>query len=165
MIRWLLLLHDLFAFGALTTAVVQLAWLPNVDRTVLMFFVPPAIACLILVNNRVDPFVRSACRLFLTFIAVAVTIAELTMALPIPKAIFPGMPHVADRILVYYFFAYGGFLWVLCPGYVLASWLHAWRKMRPKPVGGTLFLLIAWAAWLGTLLTLAVALVISRKLF
>jgi hypothetical protein len=161
--RLLFLTHDLYAFAVLIFAVVQLAWLPNVDRHVLMFFIPPSIALLILAVNRRNAFLRAACRLFVSMIAVAVTVAELTLALPFPKAMFPGMPHIADRILCYYFVAYGLFLWIICPGYILTSWLRDWQRMRPKPVGRTLFLFTAWACWLGTMLALAAALVFGRN--
>ncbi len=160
--RWLVRVHDLLALIALVIAVVQLATIPNAELGILAFFIPPLIAAALLLVNRSDPLLLAACRLFLSLLALAVTTAELTVSLPFPKPQVPGLPPLADRIVTYYFVAYGLFLWVICPGYVLTNWLRHWITEQPKGVFGTLFLLTAWTAWLGTMLALAIALVIGR---
>lgn len=160
--RWLVRVHDLLAMTALVIAIVQLATLPKIELAILLFFVPPLIGATILLINRSDPFLLAACHLFLSLIAIAVTVAELTVTLPIPKPVFPGLPLLADRILAYYFVAYGLFLWIICPGYILTHWSRHWITEQPKDVLGTLFLLTAWAAWLVAMLGLAFTLVVSR---
>lgn len=163
--RWLTRLHDLLAFSALVVAAVQLAQLPNAERWILFFFIPPLIAGAFLLANRGDPFFLAACRLFLSMIAIAVTVAEVTLALPVPKPQFPGMPLLADRILVAYLVAYGLFLWILCPAYVLTTWLRDWWQVMPRSTGRGLFLLTAWACWLIMMLKLTAAAVIARGRF
>lgn len=160
--RWLVRVHDLLALSALSIAIVQLAIIPNAKLEILAYFIPPLIAAAMLLVNRCDPFLLAACRLFLSLLALAVTAAELTVSFPFPKPQFPGLPLLADRILAYYFVAYGLFLWIICPGYVLAHWFRHWMTEQPKRVFGTLFLLTAWATWLGTTLALAIAIVIGR---
>lgn len=160
--HWLVRVHDLLAMTALVIAILQLATLPNFELAYLLFFVPPLLAALVLLVNRCDPFLLAACRVFLSLIAVAVTTAELTVSLPIPKPLFPGLPLLADRILAYYGVAYGLFLWIICPSYILTHWSRHWITEQSKGVFGTLFLLTAWAAWLVAMLGLAFTLVVSR---
>src|SRR5688572_18004639 len=80
----LLVAHDLWAIGTLILVICQLAILPKVERAILLYFVPPLIAWLILVVNRgrINATPISGCRLFLTLIALAVTAGELTFILP-----------------------------------------------------------------------------------
>lgn len=161
--KQLLLAHDLGAIVALTFAIGHLLVLPNVERAVLLFFLPPSIAGTLLIANRSDPFVLAACRFFLSLIAYAVLIAELTTWAPFPKPQFPGMPLVADRILSYYFVAFGLFLWVICPSYILTNWLRRWWGQLSKGVFASCFLFTAWITWIGTMGALATAAFIGRN--
>lgn len=160
--KQLLLTHDLAAVAALSFAIGHLIALPNVERAILLFFIPPVIAGAFLIANRSDPFLLSACRFFISLIAYAVLIAELTTWAPIPKPQFAGMPLVADRILSYYFVAFGLFLWIICPGYILIHWLRRWWGQRTKGVFATCFLFVAWVSWVGTMGALATAAFIGR---
>jgi hypothetical protein len=165
MARIFTLAHDLLALALLAGAVVQLALLPNFERGMLLFFIPPTIAGVVLLVNRADPLVLAACRLFLGLIATSVLCAELSLFLAIPKPQFPGIPLAADRVLTFYFVAYGVFLWIICPAHILVTWLRHWWNERPKRACGTAFLCTAWSAWLGTMATLLVCLIVCRKKF
>jgi hypothetical protein len=160
--KQLLLAHDLFAIAALTFAIVHLLSIPNVERAILAYFIPPLIAGTILLVNRSDPLLLAACRFFISLIANGVLIAELTIQLPFPKPQFPPMPLVADRILCYYFVSFGLFLWIVCPAYILMYWLRHWIRQRYKGIVATCFLFIAWTTWLGTMCVLAIAVFIGR---
>ena len=159
----MILAHDLVAIAALVFAIGHLLALPNVQPAIVCWFIPPLIAGALLAANRSDPFLLAACRFFLSLIASAVLIAELTVWLPFPKPQFPGIPLVADRILCYYFVAYGLFLWIVCPAYILVHWLRHWWGQRVKGVFATGFLLTAWTTWVGTMSVLAVVAILCRN--
>jgi hypothetical protein len=160
------ILHDVFAFVVLGSAIWQLAVLPNVERAVLAFFIPPILALLFLVTNtgRFNPTVIRGCRLFLSMIVVSVLLGEQRFVLANLKPQFPGMPAQADRILVFYFVAYGLFLWVICPGYVLGSWLR--QHWSGSPTGKSSWIMYAGCFfWVGTMGVLGTALVTHHNKF
>ena len=135
LVRALKLAYWLLVVGALIRAIALLAALPNVERAVLLYFVPPAVACLFLIADS-GKFNRTAirgCEVFLSLIAIAVVVGEQPFVLPNLKPQFPGMPLQADRILVCYFAAYTLFVSVICPAYVLGSAVYA--RFRGSPNG------------------------------
>lgn len=151
----LLVVHDLWAFGTLMFVIAHLARLPNVERAILLYFIPPLIAWLILAINRgrIQATPITGCRLFLTMIAAAVTLGEMTFILPSLKPQFPGMPPVADRVLVFYFAAYIIFIWLICPSYVIGLMFRARRNGDPSRLAPFALYSIA-GIWLGTVVLL-----------
>lgn len=91
----LLVVHDLWAIGTLIFVIAQLARLPNVEKAILLYFVPPLIAWLVLVINRgrIQATPITGCRLFLTMITIAVTLGEMTFFLPNLNRSFLGCPR------------------------------------------------------------------------
>jgi hypothetical protein len=164
--RMLRVAHDLVAFVILAFAVVKFAALPQFPRVTLLYFVPPVLAFLFLAFNtgKFNPTVLCGCRLFLSMIAIAVLLGELPFVLPNLKPLFPGMPANQDRVIAFYFAAYGLFLWVICPGYVLSTSLYRdvyglpGRMSRPILYGGC-------ACWLVAMGFLVAAVTITDKLF
>ena len=143
-----------------------LATLPNVERAILMVFIPPFLACLFLLanNGKFNSTLVLGCRLFLGIISIAVFFGRHRLLLPNLKPQIPGMPVAADRILVFYGIGYGLFLWILCPAYVFgSSFYRLWRRL---PGGMSRPILFAGSVcWLLTIGTLAVVIATSDKFF
>ena len=119
--------HLIAAAAVLSHAAAHLALNPNIERAVLLYFVPPATAVFLIAINLVNgtnPAVIALCQIFLNLIAVAVLLGELPFVLPNLKPQFPGLPPQQDRILVFYFIAYALFLWLLLPPYFLGTSLY-----------------------------------------
>ena len=157
-ILWLIdNIHWIWVAAALAYAVTLLALLPNVERAMLLWFVPPLLACFLLALNKINrtnPEVICLCKVFLSMVAVAVLLGEQRVLFANLKPQFPGMPAQQDRILTFYFMAYALFLWVLLPGYLLgnSNYLHYHR--RPAPISLPTCC-IGTATWLGVMALLA----------
>ncbi len=166
--KWHLLwtVHDVLAFAALVNAIVQLARLPNVEPPVFFYFAPPLMAWLFLVANtgKFNSTALLGCRIFLSMVAVSTLLAEQQFVVPNLKPQFPGLAPLADRILTFYFFAYGLFLGVMCPSYVLGTSLF-------HRGGGNCYIPSRWilysgcVCWLGTMVVLVVLVTNIGKFF
>jgi len=169
--RFLTILHVAhlsFVAVVLSRAAAHLANNPNVERAVLLYFVPPLIAAfLIAVNliNATNPAVIALCQIFLSLIAVAVLLAELPQVMPNLKPQFPGLPPQQDRILVFYFFAYFLYLWILLPPYLLGTSLYQHYRKRVAGISWTTCLAgsLTWLVTIGILLAISPR--IAAKLF
>jgi hypothetical protein len=103
----------------------------------LLCFVPPILACLLLATNTINgtnPAVVLLCKVFLSMIAVAVLLGEQRILFANMKAQFPGMPPRQDRVVTFYFVAYALFLWVFLPAYLLGTSIYLHWRRRPAPI-------------------------------
>jgi hypothetical protein len=135
---WILnVIHLIAAAVVLAYAAAHLAVNPNIERAMLLYFVPSVLAMLLLTVNLVrgaNPEVIVLCQVFLDMIAVAVLLGELQFFLPIFKPQFPGMPPQQDRILTCYFIAYIAFFWIILPPYLLGDSLYRHYRKRPAAI-------------------------------
>jgi hypothetical protein len=166
---WILnVIHLIAAAAVLAHAAAHLAINPKIERAVLLYFVPPVLAVLLLAVNLIrgtNPAVIILCQVFLDMIAVAVLLGELKFFLPNIKPQFPGVPPQQDRILTFYFIAYMMFLWILLPPYFLGGSMYQHYRKVPAAISlptccfGTL-------TWLATMVLLVALLPrIFAKLF
>jgi hypothetical protein len=166
LIRLLKLVFWFVVVGSLIRAIGLLATNPNVERPVLGFFVPPVIAILFLAadNGKFNRTVIRGCELFLGMIAVAVILGEQQFVIPNLKPQFPGMPAQAERILIFYFVAYGLFLWIICPAFVLGTPIYLRSQGLPQGMSSVI-LYAGLICWLSTIAGLAVIIATSDKFF
>ena len=166
MFKFIKTAHDVFALAVLGRAVIQFANLPNAERAMLLYFIPPILAFLFITcdTGNFNPTVVRGCRLFLSTIAITVLLAELPFVLPNLKPQFPGLPRQADRTLVFYFGAYALFLWITFPAYVFGMSLYLHARGLPGGMSRAI-LYTGCVCWLLTVGLLVFAITTSGKLF
>ena len=162
------LAHLVVAGAVLAYAVSHLALNPNIERAVLMYFVPPLLALLIIAINLIrgtNPDVIVLGELLLDMIAIAVLLGEHPFFGRILKPQFPGMPPQQDHVLVCYFIAYFLFFLFVLPPYLLGVSLRRHCRRLPAAISFPTCCVGA-ITWLGTM-ALIVSLIptISAKLF
>jgi hypothetical protein len=128
--------HWIFVALSLLYAVIVFTRLPNIEPAAILYFMPPLLACLLIIVNTAkgtNAGVVSLCKAFLTAIACSVLLGEQDFLLRNIKPQFPGMPPQQDRILTFYFGAYLLFLGVFIPTYLIGTsiYLHLWKRRAP----------------------------------